>query len=183
MITLMFQFKGHMQRMSFFLDNVYALYYIYLILPFVFNGLCDRFYVLVRTLRQNKQLAEWLIYWDSSSKLYHHLLLLLHGHLCSHSNRLHYNPSFLHSFHCLYNLHHFFIASWLGIWCIALLGNKRFPVWWSLFVTHSFCHKMVSIIHSCMVFYSSNMVASVLRMQSQLWLERELPVECVYYEC
>lgn len=78
-------------------------------------------------------------------------------------------------------MHGFFIASGLAIGVLLFSEQGFSSLVISIFVTHSFCHKMVSIIHSCMVFHSN--MASVLRMQSQLCSERELSVECVYYEC
>lgn len=127
-----------------------------------------RFYVLVKTWQQNKQLAEWLVYSDSSNKHYRLLPLLPPGHLCSRNNSLLYNPSFLHSL--LFAIHRFSIASGLAVGVSHFFGEQAFSsLVVYIFVTHSFCHKMVSIIHSCIwCFYSS--MASVLRMQSQLWM-------------
>jgi hypothetical protein len=93
-----------------------------------------RFYA-VKTSQLNKQLAEWLVYSDSSSKHYHLLLLLPLGHLCSRNNNLPYNPSFLHSLHSFVDCNSSFLHSiWVGSWCLVLLGNKLFPVWLFLYL-------------------------------------------------
>lgn len=98
-----------------------------------------RFYVLVKTLQQNKQLAEWLLYSDSSSKHYHLLLLLPLGHLCSRNNRLLYNPSFLHSLHSFADCNSSFLHSiCVGSWCLSHFGNKLFPVCGVLFFCYPF---------------------------------------------
>lgn len=145
----------------------------------------NRFYVLVKTLQQNKQLVEWLIYSDNSSKHCLPLLLPRLGHLCSRSNSLLYNQSFLHSFHSFAALQLQFIISslhlgWQLVLCLALSGNKFFWVWWSLnLLPILFAIRWFpSFIHAW-CFYSN--MASVLRMQSQLWLESELSVECILW--